>query len=123
MTRWVWVGKNFFQLFFLFSLTNETQQVTLLASPTTSEVFNDFRFEQTYFPTAPQRAFLLCRQSSHQQVCIHGYSDLEFSNSISETAQFEMLYNPEFFAKLSDEHKQGVLIRPEFLSHLWSRHA
>ena len=27
-----------------------------------------------------------------------------------ETAQFEMLYNPEFFAKLSDEHKQGVLM-------------
>ena len=27
-----------------------------------------------------------------------------------ETAQFEMLYNPEFFAKLSDQHKQGVLM-------------
>ena len=27
-----------------------------------------------------------------------------------ETAQFEMLYNPEFFKKLSDEHKQGVLL-------------
>ena len=26
------------------------------------------------------------------------------------TAQFEMLYNPEFFAKLSDEHRQGVLM-------------
>ena len=27
-----------------------------------------------------------------------------------ETGHFEMLYNPEFFAGLSDEHKQGVLM-------------
>ena len=27
-----------------------------------------------------------------------------------DTAQFEMLYNPEFFAALSDEHKQGILM-------------
>ena len=27
-----------------------------------------------------------------------------------DTAQFEMIYNPEFFNKLSDEHKQGVLM-------------
>ena len=27
----------------------------------------------------------------------------------TETAQFEMLYNPEFFAQLSDVHKAGVL--------------
>lgn len=27
-----------------------------------------------------------------------------------ETAQFEMIYNPDFFNKLSDEHKQGVLM-------------
>ena len=27
-----------------------------------------------------------------------------------DSAQFEMLYNPEFFASLSDEHKQGILM-------------
>ena len=27
-----------------------------------------------------------------------------------ETGHFEMLYNPEFFAGLSDDHKQGVLM-------------
>ncbi len=27
-----------------------------------------------------------------------------------DSAQFEMLYNPEFFAALSDEHKQGILM-------------
>ena len=27
-----------------------------------------------------------------------------------ETGHFEMVYNPEFFGKLSDEHKQGVLM-------------
>jgi len=27
-----------------------------------------------------------------------------------DTAQFEMVYNPDFFAKLSDDHKQGVLM-------------
>ena len=27
-----------------------------------------------------------------------------------ETGHFEMLYNPEFFAELTDEHKQGVLM-------------
>ena len=27
----------------------------------------------------------------------------------TDSAQFEMLYNPEFFAQLSDEHKAGVL--------------
>ena len=27
-----------------------------------------------------------------------------------ETAQFEMIYNPDFFASLTDEEKQGVLI-------------
>jgi len=26
-----------------------------------------------------------------------------------DSAQFEMLYNPEFFGQLSDEHKQGIL--------------
>ena len=26
-----------------------------------------------------------------------------------ESAQFELMYNPEFFAALSDEHKQGIL--------------
>ena len=27
-----------------------------------------------------------------------------------ESAQFELMYNPEFFAALSDEHKQGILM-------------
>ncbi len=27
-----------------------------------------------------------------------------------DSAQFEMIYNPEFFAQLSDEHKQGILM-------------
>ena len=27
-----------------------------------------------------------------------------------DSAQFEMLYNPEFFDALSDEHKQGILM-------------
>ena len=41
-----------------------------------------------------------------------------------DTAQFEMLYNPEFFAQLSDNHKQGILMHEFYhliFEHVTSR--
>ena len=41
-----------------------------------------------------------------------------------DSAQFEMIYNPEFFASLSDEHKQGILMHEFYhlvFEHVTSR--
>ena len=41
-----------------------------------------------------------------------------------ESAQFELMYNPEFFASLSDEHKQGILMHEFYhlvFEHVTSR--